>query len=168
MATAVQVVEEYLQNGRNGTQAYLKVKPHVTVETARAECAKLLAIPCVSAYLDKREQDLRAKYQLTTNDLVKNLSQALHFDPRKLYNADGTLKNITELDDDTIVGLAGVEVVEMASEGSCVAMLTKKVKWSDKNAVREQAMKHLGMFKDSKPPHLIVEINTIKREIVRA
>jgi phage terminase small subunit len=168
MAKAIEFVEEYIANGRNGRQAYLKVYTSTTNEgTAAVEACKLLKNPNVSAYLEEREQELRAKYRLSTDDVIKNLSQSLYFDPRKLYKPDGSLKSITDLDEDTIVGLAAVEVVEMAgglkidteSGPQHVPMFTKKLKWHDKTAIREQAMKHLGLFSKDKDPALPPTVN---------
>jgi len=115
---------------------------------------RLFANVSVSAYLEQREQKIREKYRLTTDDVIKSLSQALHFDPRKLYDENGRLKKITELDEDTIAALAGLEITEVigGGENGKPAICTKKVKWLDKNTVREQAMKHLGMFAKDKDP----------------
>lgn len=170
LAKAIQCVEEYLRNGRNKTQAYLKVYRGRNPVSAATEACALFKKPQIDAYLTQREEELRAKYRLTTDDVIKSLSQALHFDPAKLYNEDGSLKKVTELDEDTRMALAAIEVVEMAGgakiggEGAeHVPMYTKKLKWLDKNTTREQAMKHLGLFeKDNrqKPPSVIVVSDT--------
>jgi len=148
-------VEHYLGSlPRNALQAYKKLHPNVSDNTAGVEGCKLLKKPNVAAVIEARIKELQAKYELTSDDVMRSLSQALHFDPRKLYKPDGSLKSITDLDDDTVMALGSVEVVEMEGgmkigegEGaSHVPMFTKKVKWLDKNTVREQAMKHLGMF----------------------
>lgn len=157
MAKAIEFVEEYLRNGRNGTRAYLKVYPQVTEDTARSKAAVLIAKDSVSAYLQKRDEELRAKYRLTTDDVIKSMSQALHFDPAKLYNEDGSLKKVTELDEDARMVLSSLEVAEIGSGDGAVVL--KKLKWLDKNAVREQAIKHLGMYEADnrqKPPVVVV------------
>lgn len=154
MAKAIEFVEEYLRNGRNGTRAYLKVYPGYKENTAATASWELLKKPEIVEYLAKRDEELRAKYRLTTDDVIRSLSQALHFDPAKLYNEDGSLKKVTELDEDTRMALASVEVVEMAGgmkidgDGGIehVPMFTKKVKWIEKNPARDQAMKHLGLY----------------------
>jgi len=92
-----------------------------------------------------------SKLELTTESVLRSLAQAVHFDPRKLYDEHGNLKPITELDDDTAMALSGVEVMEeFAGRGEKRELVgyTKKVKWLDKNAARDQAMKHLGMFRE--------------------
>lgn len=147
MAKAIEFVEEYLANGRNGVRAYLKAYPHVKYDTALTEAARLLVKPCVAEYRDKREEEIRAKHRLTTDDVIKSLSQSLHFDPAKLYNEDGSLKKVTEMDEDTRMVLSSLEVAQIGADGEGGAMvMTKKIKWLDKNTAREQALKHLGMY----------------------
>jgi len=145
-AQYVRFINEYLANGCNGGAAYKKLHPRITDRSADVLGSKLLANIDVSKLLAERQAELAKKYALTADDAIRSLSQAIHFDPRKLYNADGTLKSITGLDDDTAMALAGVDVVEMHVEGEDIPMYTKKIKWLDKNTAREQAMKHLGLF----------------------
>lgn len=103
----------------------------------------------VLTLLQQRQAELAQKYELTTEAVIKSLAQAVHFDPRKMFNIDGTLKAVHELDDDTAAALAGFEVTEEKGSGDDrgkVVGYTKKVKWLDKNTAREQAMKHLGLY----------------------
>lgn len=145
-------VEAYIANGNNATQA--AIASGLSPKTAGSTGQRMLKHAEVQQKLAERQTQLAEKFSLRTEDVIRNLSQALYFDPRKLYRADGSLKAITELDDDTAAALAGLEVVEMAggakitTEGGLqhVAMFTKKVKWLDKNVAREQAIKHLGLY----------------------
>lgn len=145
-------VEAYLSNGNNATQA--AISSGLSPATAGSTGQRMLKHAEVQQKLAERQQQLAQKFSLRTEDVIRSLSQALYFDPRKLYRADGSLKPIHELDDDTAAGLAGLEVVEMAggakitTDGGIqhVAMYTKKVKWLDKNVAREQAIKHLGLY----------------------
>jgi hypothetical protein len=66
------------------------------------------------------------------------------FDPASLYNKDGTLKDITELDEDTRMALASIDFEQVGGKDSPVDV--RKVKWASRHQAREQAMKHLGMF----------------------
>jgi phage terminase small subunit len=147
-------VEAYIQNGGNATEA-AKTAGY-SVVTAGQQGSRLLKDVNVQQLLGGRQEKLAAKFELTTEAVLKNLAQAIYFDPRKLYQEDGSLKPIHELDDDAAQALAGFEVVEMAGGGEFggpeglkhVPMYTKKVKWLDKNAAREQAMKHLGLYRE--------------------
>lgn len=135
--------EAYLANGGNASQAALTAgyAPH----SAGVTGCKLLKQPKILEIISSRQKALAQKYELTTESVIKSLAQAVHFDPRKLYREDGSLKPIVELDDDTAAALAGFEVSEDKAEGMVVGY-TKKVKWLDKNTAREQAMKHLGLY----------------------
>lgn len=153
-------VEAYLSNGGNATQA--AISAGLSAKTAGVTGHKLLKHAEVSALLKQRQTELAKKYELTTDSVIKSLAQAVHFDPRKLYNADGTLKAVHELDEDTAMALSGFEVAEEKGTGDDrgkVIGYTKKVKWLDKNAAREQAMKHLGLYlEDNKQKHPISEL----------
>lgn len=135
--------EAYLANGANASQAALTAG--YSPKTAGAAGSRLLKHVEVLAIVNSRRTELSQKYELTTESVIKSLAQAVHFDPRKLYREDGSLKPIVELDDDTAAALSGFEVSEDKAEGMVVGY-TKKVKWLDKNTAREQAMKHLGLY----------------------
>ncbi|MCB2031372.1 MAG: terminase small subunit [Rhodoferax sp.] len=146
-------VESFLANGGNARQA--AIDAGYSPKSADVAAWRLQKDAMVLQQIENRRADLRQKLELTTEGVLKNLAQAVYFDPRKLYNADGTLKPIPELDDDTAMALAGFEVVESVDgKGEdAVRILTKKVKWLDKNQARDQANKILGNYeKDNKQP----------------
>lgn len=140
-------VNAYMANGQNATKAaieagYSKVSAQVTG-------SRLLDEPEVKRMLAERRAELVAKYELTTDMVLRSLVQELTFDPRKLFDSDGELIPVTELDDDTAAALTGMETVQIGSADAPVFI--RKFKWGSKSAAREQAMKHLGLFeKDNK------------------
>ena len=141
-------IEAYLANGGNATNAAKAAG--FSEKTAHVQGCVLLKHPKVIHRLDERRKELAQKYELTTENVIRSLAQAVYFDPRKLYDEQGNLKPITDLDDDTAQALSGFEVTEEKGSGEDrgqVIGYTKKVKWLDKNTAREQAMKHLGLFK---------------------
>jgi phage terminase small subunit len=141
--------EAYIANGGNATQA--AITAGYSEATARQQGSRLLTDVDVQVALTARQEKLAAKFELTTEAVLKNLAQAIFFDPRKLYREDGSLKNVTELDDDTAMALAGFEVTEekeTVDGHRQVVGFTKKVKWLDRNTAREQAMKHLGQYRE--------------------
>lgn len=107
-----------------------------------------------------RQAEALEKFRLTADHFYRSLAQTLHFDPRKLYREDGTLKDITELDDDTAAALAGVDVSEEfgpSEDGRKLIGYTKKLKWLDKNTARDQLGKALRLYADQ--PQTTVNIN---------
>jgi phage terminase small subunit len=159
-------VEAFLVNGENGTDA--AITAGFSAHTAASQASRLLKDVKVQAAIKERRDALLSKLELTTEAVLRSLAQAVFFDPRKLYRADGSLKDVHEMDDDTAMALAGLEVTEdyatapletelerQAHGGELkrqrgakvLASRTAKVKWHDKTSAREQAMKHLGLFK---------------------
>lgn len=159
--------DAYIANGGNATQAGIACG--LSEASAGQTGARMLKHAEVHARIKERQAVLSQKYELTADSVIKSLAQAVHFDPRKLYNTDGTLKQITELDDDTAAALAGFEVTEetIGSGGQRETVgYTKKVKWLDKNVSREQAMKHLGLYKEDNKQRSLLD--GIPRETLKA
>lgn len=159
--------EAYLANGGNGTQAAIQIG--LSERSAHAQACRLLKHPEVQALVAAGQQRLADRYELTTDSVARSLAQALFFDPRKLYDEQGRLKDVHELDEDTAMALAGFEVTEekQTIDGKReVVGFTKKVKWLDKNAARDQAMKYRGMYqKDNAQRGLL---DGVPREVLKA
>ena len=148
-------VEVYITNGGNATQA--AIVAGYSKKTARSQGQRLLTNVAIKAEIATRAQQTAKKYQLTTDLVVKSIVQELTFDPAKLYQAGGQLKEITELDEDTRMALASVEFEQLGSQDAPV--FVRKFKWAQRQGAREQAMKHLGMFEkdnEQKPPTIIL------------
>lgn len=146
-------VEAFIANGGNACRA-AESAGYSPGPSARVQSTRMLARPNIQAAIKARQAELAQKLELTTENVLRSLAQAVHFDPRKLYDESGNLKPINELDDDTAQALSGFEVTEERGSGDergQVIGYTKKVKWLDKNTARDQAMRHLGLFdKDNK------------------
>ena len=160
-------VESFVANGGNATQA--GIDAGYSPKTAYSQGARLLKDVEILAQIDARRTELSNKYELTTETLIRSMARAVFFDPRKLYDENGQLKAITDLDDDTADALTGIEVTFERVHGkdtpTDVVTGVKKYKWLDKNTAREQANKHLGLYeKDNKQKPQIIE--RIERIIV--
>lgn len=136
-------VEAFLLNGGNATDAALRAG--FSPKTAYSQGSRLLKNVEISTAIANRQQQLAEKYRLTTDDVIRSISQELHFDPAKIYNADGSLKSVLEMDEDTRMALTAIECEEIGG-GDTPVTIVRKFKWAAKHQAREQAMKHLGMF----------------------
>jgi len=149
-ARITQFVEAYFANGGNTGEAARTAG--YSPRSADNAAWRLMKDAKVSQRIADRQATLRESLELNTEGVLRNLAQAVYFDPRKLYKDDGTLKRVIDLDDDTAMALAGIEVVErgvtLVKDGviTVVPEYTKKVKWLDKNAARDQANKILGHY----------------------
>lgn len=105
--------------------------------------------------LDEIARNLEARVQrthITQDRVLQELARVAFFDPRKLFHPDGSPKAINDLDDEVAAALNGLDVQEVfegSGEGRRFVGYVKKYKVLDKNTALSNAMRHLGMFKDS-------------------
>lgn len=135
-------VEAYITNGGNGKQA--AIEAGYSPKTAEQQASRLLRDVKVKGQIAGRAKAVANKYELTTELAARSIVQELTFDPAKLYREDGSLKDITELDEDTRMALSSVEFEQSGNRDDPVTV--RKVKWASRATAREQLMKHLGMF----------------------
>lgn len=138
---------EYITNGGNGSQA--AIKAGWSAKTAGQAANRALKNAYVQDALKQHRQrladELSTKHGLTVDHILGELRRLALSDVRKLFNSDGSMKPLHELDDDTAAMVAAVDVQEMKADGE-VYGLVKKVKLWDKNSALDKAMKHLGLF----------------------
>lgn len=148
-------VEAYIANGGNATEAAKKAG--YSPQTARQQGSRLLTDVDVAAQVAARSKSLAKKYELTTDLVKRSIVQELTFDPARLYDSQGRLKPIPELDEDIRMALVSVEFEQVGSLDAPVYV--RKVKWAQRQGAREQAMKHMGMFEaDNKQRHPVQEL----------
>lgn len=138
---------EYLKD-RNGTQA--AIRAGYSPKTAQEQSSRLLSNVMIRDLIEAVVIKAEEKVGLTVERTLQELARMAFFDPRKLFNADGSPKQITELDDDTAAALAGLDVHEEYTgqgEDKVFVGYTKKYKLVDKNAAIDKAMKHFGQYK---------------------
>lgn len=135
--------EAYLTNSGNVAEAARAAG--LSAKTASSAGGRMLKHVEVQHIINTRRAALIEKFELTTERTLREIARLAYADPRKFFNADGTLKQIHELDDDTAATIASVELDEIKEDGVVIG-LTRKVKQWDKNAALEKAMKHLGEY----------------------
>lgn len=141
-------VAEYLKD-QNATQA--AIRAGYSQKTAGSQGFDLLKKPEIADEIRRKTGKILEKAEFTAERVIQELARIVTFDPRKLYSEDGSLKPITELDDDTAMALSGFEVTEEfdgnGKERSAVGF-TKKVKWLDKNTAITNALRMFGKLTD--------------------
>lgn len=147
-------VREYLID-KNATQA--AIRAGYSRKTARQIGEENLSKPDIRLAIDAGLAAAARRADLAAEEVTADLARTLRFDPRKLFNADGTMKPIHEVDDATALCLTSIEVVETAGADG-VPMVVKKIKWETKTQAREQALKMLGLYaKDNRQRASILE-----------
>lgn len=87
----------------------------------------------------------RVQHDSVTQDMVvRELAGIAFFDIRKLFNGDGSLKRVQDLDGATAAAIASIEVVEIGPGGQLE--LGKKFKSPEKLKALDLLGTHLGMF----------------------
>ena len=133
---------------RNGAQA--AIRAGYSAGSAKVTASRLLTDANVQKMIKTLEEKAAKAAELSAEEVKRSLARALRFDARKLYNADGSLKLVTELDDDVALELEGIEIEEITvgtGKDRRVIGKTTKVRHPKKSVAREQAMKHFGLFK---------------------
>ncbi len=143
--------DEYLIDF-NATRAYKKIYTTCNKdETARANSSRLLTKANIQEYLKEQTNRKQEEARVTQNDIVNQLTRIAFGDIRKLYDEQGRLKDIQDIDDDTAAIISGIETTEeFEGYGDDREQIgyTKKVKMAGKEKALELLGKHFGMFKD--------------------
>lgn len=141
-------VEAMVVHNDNATKAAEAIghKPGRAAEQAGYRMSKDVV---VRRLLEERRAERLEKAKATADEVIISATRDIRFDPGKLYNEDGGLKPIHELDEDTRLALRGMEQFdEFAGRGEDRELIgyTKKLKFPEKTAAREQLMKHFGLY----------------------
>jgi phage terminase small subunit len=139
---------EYLKD-QNATQA--AIRAGYSEKTAGSQGHDLLKKPEIRLMLDKKLSKIEEKAEFTVEQAVRQLQRMVMFDPRKLFAPNGQPLAIGDLDDDTAMVIAGLDVTE-EYEGSGKDRVfkgyTKKYKLNDRLGAVNTALKMFGKLSD--------------------
>jgi phage terminase small subunit len=141
-------VAEYLTD-LNATRA--AIAAGYSAKTAESQAARLLVNVKVAAVIAEKQGKRLAKLEITADRVLQEIARLAFFDPRKFFNEDGSAKQVSELDDDTAMALAGMDVMELfegSGDQKHAYGLMKKFKLVDKGQNLERLGKHLKLFTD--------------------
>jgi len=142
-------IAEYLID-LNATQA--AIRAGYSEDSARQIGTENLSKPSIAEEIDRRLKRRADKLEITAEKVLQELAKMAFVDPRKFYNLDGSLKHPTELDDETAMSLAGMDIEEAYEHfGKGQAKATgviKKIKLADKGQNLERLGRHLKLFTD--------------------
>jgi len=142
-------VAEYLID-LNGKQS--AIRAGYSEKTAESQASSLLRNPkvraAVQAGMDKRAK----KLEISADRVLQEIAKMAFVDERKFFNDDGSIKNVTELDDDTAAALQGFEVEKLyqhfAKGAAQETGTVSKIKIADKTKSLELLGRHLKLFTD--------------------
>lgn len=155
--------DEYLID-LNATRAYKVAYPRCKKdETANAASSRMLRNVKVQEYISEKQKEIEERTEITQDKVIKELANIAFFNIKNIYNNNGTLKAIKDIDEETIRAISSVKVLQKAGamkisidmEGKDnevpiehIQEQTIEFKTNDKVKALELLGKHLGMFKE--------------------
>lgn len=133
-------VNEYLID-LNATQAALRAG--YSEKTAGKIGGENLQKPEIQQAIQASMEARGKRLEITAERVILELARIAFADTRKLYDADGNLKPIHELDDDTAACIGGVKVKVVDGETT-----TTDVKIWPKDKALDLLAKHFALFTD--------------------
>ncbi len=155
-------VAEYLANGLNATKD--AISAGYSEKTADTQGARLLVNVKVAQVIEARTSKIMERLDVTSDMVVQEIAKLAFFDPRKLFNDDGSMKLISEIDDHSAVALAGFDVCELfdgTGDQKHVYGLLKKVKLADKSRDLEVLGRYFKLFSPDKEGLEVERVTTI-------
>lgn len=140
-------VAEYLVD-HNATQA--AIRAGYSAKTAQVISAENLSKPIIQTALQEALQKQQARTEITADWTLKEIHKLAKFNAKKLFNSDGSLIPIQDLDDDTAACIGGVDVSKSVSgsgEDREVEII-KKVKIWDKGQALDKLARHFKLYDD--------------------
>lgn len=138
--------QEYLID-LNATQA--AVRAGYSEKTANEQGSQNLVKLSIQNRISELKKERSKRTEIEADRVLKELARVAFADPRKLYDEDGRLKDVCELDDDTAAIVSGVDMQTTTfGKDKDKEVETKKVKMWDKMRALELAGKHLVLYTD--------------------
>ena len=135
-----EVFAQAVGQGLSLADAYRKAYPgslEWSQKTVHEKASVLASNGKVSARIAMFRKKAADANEVTTERLVHSMACIAFSDIRKLFDADGKLKLLIDLDDDTAAAIASFKVVKGGSV---------EVKLWDKGAAQEKLAKFLGLY----------------------
>lgn len=154
---------EYLVD-LNATRAYKVAYPNCKKdETASAAGSRMLGNVKVKEYITQRQEELQKETEVTQQKVINELAAIAFFNIKNIYNDDGSLKSMKDIDNKTAKAISSVKILQKAGSMKIsinpngkddevpiehIGEQTIEYKTNDKKGALELLGKHLGMFND--------------------
>ena len=143
-------VKEYMVD-LNGKQA--AIRAGYSPRSAEMHSSRLLSYDKVRAAVVKENARVDRKLEISAERTLLETSRLSSSNLKKLYDENGNLKPIHELEDDIAACISGIEVVttyRKDTDGNMIPEYTKKYKLWDKNSALERMHRHFNLSPDRK------------------
>ena len=119
-------------------------------KTAKSQGSRMLTNVNIKEFLDESKQKRADKLEITAEIVIQELGKIALHDIRKLYNDDGMLLSVSELDDDTASVISSFKATReyqgKDEDGNAEYSMVEEYKRIDKVKPLELLGKHFGIF----------------------
>lgn len=129
---------------------------------ARRAAHTLYAHPYTQTLLSAKTLEVAKKADITQDRVLREVAAIALFDPRKLFEDDGSPKPLSELDDATAAAISGIKKIKIGDDWDVV-----EYKIADKNSALEKLMRHLGLYQQDNEQKNISLADALKAGIER-
>lgn len=137
-------VAEYVVD-LNATQA--AIRAGYSKKTANVAGPRLLSNVRIADEIAKKNAKIESKLEVSAERVLQEIARLAFADPRKMFDDNGNLIPIHQLDADTAATIGGFEVVSKSiSGGEQEVEHVHKFKVWDKNVALDKLAKNLGLF----------------------
>ena len=138
-------VAEYLID-LNGTQAAIRAgySPRTAVKIGSENLLK----PDIAREIQRAMDERSARTGVTAERVLREIAAIAFFDLRNAFNRDGSLRPISDMDDDTAAVVASLDIIELLDGDGMPTGRLKKIRFADKLGALTLLARHLGMLND--------------------
>jgi phage terminase small subunit len=158
-------ITEYLIDF-NAKRAYKVAYPTAKPYTCASNGYKLLITPYIKGRLRELQDKVSKKREVTLEMVQEGYRRLAFSDTRKFYNADGTLKAIHELDEETAYALEGFDVEERTNSDGTVSQVVKVKKI--RTSARAKGLDGLARMNGYFAPDKIANTTTDGQDVQQA
>lgn len=137
--------KEILQHIAENYKASVKTVDNWLKEARPIVAERLAVAEVVRAKVDKEEVEASAKrLNLTRERVLEEYAKIAFFDIRKILTVDGGLKPVSDMEDEEVGAVAGIESYDEKSREGEVLGTVRKIKIWDKRAALDSICKVMG------------------------
>lgn len=136
----------HLMSGKSAIDAYVAAG----FKRNNGNAGRLYHKPEVQARVAEMKQEAAEKAGITVQRVLEELGRVGFSDIRKLFDENGRLRRVEDLDEETAAFVSSVKVVTRRVQGGDEGEVehVAEIKQWDKLSALEKIGKHLGMFTD--------------------
>lgn len=135
-------VQEYVVDF-NGTAA--AIRAGYSKKTATLIATQNVRKPNIKFRIDAVLEARAAVNAITVNRILEEYGKLAFMDPRKFFKEDGSVLDVTELDDSSAACVAGMDISVVKKEGTTTEYI-KKIRLTDKSKALKDLATYLHMF----------------------